>query len=78
MSSELICTKCYRKQISSNFVRNVDANTFFKTCITCRNRDKQWRQNNRRLRPIAPIHLESEIAGPSNGVYFFEIGKLIF
>ncbi|KHJ33631.1 hypothetical protein EV44_g3236 [Erysiphe necator] len=54
MASNRICTKCFQNKPSTNYTKNVETNTFFRTCLICRNRDKDRRQKiHQRLRAAA-------------------------
>ncbi|KAI6244807.1 hypothetical protein HI914_06897 [Erysiphe necator] len=58
--SKVFCSSCYCLYPSSSFIRNERINSFFKTCITCRNRNKIRRQNERRQHSIAPPYAVSK------------------
>ncbi|KHJ35920.1 hypothetical protein EV44_g2443 [Erysiphe necator] len=66
MSSNTLCTKCLISQPSANFQKKADSNTFFKTCSSCRNREKARRRNTVQRSPFGPSYLQSEVAEPSN------------
>ncbi|KHJ35456.1 hypothetical protein EV44_g3432 [Erysiphe necator] len=65
MSSNRLCTTCLQSQPSSNFLKNVVSNTYFKTCSTCRNRAKARRRNTHHRSPFEPAIMQAEEAEPN-------------
>ncbi|KHJ34450.1 hypothetical protein EV44_g3390 [Erysiphe necator] len=65
MSSNRTCTRCLQSQPSINYMKNVASNTYFKTCSTCRNRDKARRRNTLQRSPFETSNLQDEVAESS-------------
>ncbi|KHJ30202.1 hypothetical protein EV44_g1318 [Erysiphe necator] len=66
MSSNRLCSTCLQSQPSTNYIKNIASNTYFKTCSTCRNRAKARRRNTVQRSPFGPLNLQAGVAEPSN------------
>lgn len=72
MSSNRLCTRCLQSQPSSYYLKNVESNTYFKTCSTCRDRDKARRRSTLQRSPFGPSHMQAEVAEPSISLFIIE------
>ncbi|KAI6245188.1 hypothetical protein HI914_06488 [Erysiphe necator] len=70
--AQMHCSRCKCNRPSTMFVRNEQANTFFKQCITCRTRQNIRRQTLRHQLSAALPQTEEAGTGITTITHLFE------